>query len=132
MQLSYYLFTDSVKEFQSVWKDGAKCPPQEYTRIKLKAQFTSWAEAYLCENKPSIPPWVDFVQPCCAPGALSGVENISNSLVLLLKVKNRVFAVCFGYGHTAIDRELLEADFGLWVTEMSYSKLWLTNELSRR
>ncbi len=122
MQLSYYLFDESINKIQNIWKDGAKSPPDGYKKIRLKTEFRPWADAYLCENKPSIPAWVEFVGPCCVTGALVGVENISNSLVLLLKVKNRVFAICFGYGHTAIAQDLLEADFGLWVTANSLRK----------
>ena len=132
MHLSYYLFNSSVKTFADAWQSQAPPgSPNGYTRIKLRRGFAEWAEAYLLKSKVSTPAWVNFVRPCCPAGALDGVHNVTNSIVLLLKVQSRIFAMCFGYGHTVIDPELLEADFGLWVTANSIAANKITSIQAR-
>ncbi len=120
MQLSYYLFESSVKSFKDVWQNNdPQKAPKDFKPVKLKKSFAEFTEAYLQKNNTSVPQWVEFVRPCCAAGALDGIRNTTNSFVILLKAQKRIFAVCFGYGYTAIDQELIEPDFGLWVAANS-------------
>nr|WP_081750793.1 DUF6119 family protein [Paenibacillus maysiensis] len=45
-----------------------------------------------------------------------GLMNASNSFILLLRVRNRIFGVPFGYGYSVLDRSKIEPSFGLKVT----------------
>lgn len=116
MRITYYLFKNTVKSFDDVWKEGADAPKGDYIALALKDNVPFEAEAYLLANKPSDPEWWKYVSPHFETASVPKIKNHSSSLILLLKSKGRIFAVTFGHGFTAIERSALESDFGLKVT----------------
>ncbi len=115
MRISYYLFRKSVTSFDQVWRDG-NSPPADYIKVALRPTVTYEAEAYLLPNRPTTPDWWAFVEPYCDVADESRPRNRASSFVLLLKTKGRVFAATFGHGFAALNRSVLESDFGLKVT----------------
>lgn len=116
MRITYYLFKSTVTSFNDVWKKAGAASKGDYTALTLKNTVPFESEAYLLANKPSDPEWWKYVSPHCETAAIPKIKNHSSSFILLLKSKGRIFAVTFGYGFTALERNLLESDFGLKVT----------------
>lgn len=70
-------------------------------------------QAYIQRDKPTQPKWVNFLSQNFM---VTGVENTSNSFVLLAKVRERIFAITFGIsGINSLERASLERGFGLRV-----------------
>ena len=115
MRITYYLFRKSVVLFDQVWRDPGGAPADKYDKVPLKSTVPFEAEAYLQANRFTTPDWLPFVKPYCQIAADKLPGNRSSSFILLLKVKNRIFAVTFGHGFAAIHRGRLEPDFGLKV-----------------
>ncbi len=116
MRISYYLFKKSVASFDQVWSEGNGPSNTDYQRVPLRDSVPFEAEAYLQANKPATPDWLGFVRPYCEIPGNKLPRNHSSSLVLLLRVRGRIFAATFGHGFAALNRSKLEADFGLKVT----------------
>jgi len=116
MQLTFYLFDKSVKDFDSAINGKKLKGPDRFSRIPLLNTVTFEARAYFQRNKSSRPKWLDFISPHCALTNENRIRNTTNSFLLLIKVKGRIFAITTGFGFTAFNREKLETDFGLRVT----------------
>ena len=86
-----------------------------YVEIKPKSELPFPCRAWLQCNKAKPPRWLEWLSTTFEL-AENNLVNQSNSFVLVLKAGDRVFAVTFGYGFNAIDRTLVEPDFGLKVT----------------
>ncbi|MDT0382056.1 DUF6119 family protein [Streptomyces sp. DSM 42041] len=83
------------------------------TRLEPTSSLSFPVQAYIQRDKPTQPKWVNFLGQHFA---VTGVENTSNSFVLLAKVRDRIFAVTFGVsGINSLDRGKLERGFGLRV-----------------
>lgn len=67
--------------------------------------------AYLGSTEGSQPDWARRLSTVFP--ALGDIRTTSHRLVLLIPVSDRVFAVTFGYGATAIRRSLVVSNFGL-------------------
>lgn len=85
-----------------------------YTEIRSTADLPFPCRAWLQQNKETEPRWLEWLSTAFD---LEDVElaNRSNSVVLALEAGGRRFALTFGYGFGAIDRSLVEPDFGLRV-----------------
>ena len=85
-----------------------------YTVIRSTADLPFPCRAWLQQNKATEPRWLGWLSTAFD---LADVElaNRSNSVVLALEAGGRRFALTFGYGFGAIDRSLVEPDFGLRV-----------------
>jgi uncharacterized protein (TIGR04141 family) len=88
------------------------------------------AVALLGQPSEKIPRWAQDLNSQF-PG-LSAVTNTSNRMVIFLPVRNRVFAVCFGYGSTVLEWESIESNFGLRVAARNFQADDLTELRSRR
>jgi uncharacterized protein (TIGR04141 family) len=116
MQLTFYLFNKSVMDFDSATNPKKLKGAVGFSRIALSDNVPFEARAYFQRNKSSRPKWLNFISPYCDLTNENRIRNTTNSFLLLLKVKGRIFAVTTGFGFTAITREKLETDFGLRVT----------------
>ncbi len=85
-----------------------------YTEVPSTADLPFPCRAWLQQNKATEPRWLEWLSTAFD---LADVElaNMSNSVVLALEAGGRRFALTFGYGFGAIDRSLVEPDFGLLV-----------------
>jgi uncharacterized protein (TIGR04141 family) len=112
MKLTYYLFKRTVLDFDTCVKATKLWGDKPYDEVKLRdVKFTG--RAYLQRDNQTPPPWLSFVEDYVDIADADKLFNVTNSFLLLLEVKNRRFAVTAGFGFTAIDRELIEPDFGL-------------------
>lgn len=116
MQLTFYLFDKSVTDYDSAILPKKTLGADGFRKIPLLDNVPFEAQAYFQRNKSSRPKWLNFISPYCDLDNETRILNTTNSFLLLLKVKKRIFAVTTGFGFTALNRELLERDFGLRVT----------------
>ena len=128
MKLTFYLFSDAVKEFDQAIIPEKLGGDEPFKEVEFKDELPFVARLYLQRNRPTTPKWLSFFLPHCDIDEES-VLNQNNSALLLVKAKNRIFGVTAGFGFTAINRNKLEMGFGLRVTlnEVDPAKLKLVD-----
>ncbi|MEU2701835.1 DUF6119 family protein [Micromonospora aurantiaca (nom. illeg.)] len=67
--------------------------------------------AYFHAKSEKVPPWAKALQRLFPE--LENALNTSNRLVIFLPVRDRYFAICFGYGSSTLEWSAIEANFGL-------------------
>jgi uncharacterized protein (TIGR04141 family) len=88
------------------------------------------AVAYLGTTEPRTPKWAENLEPM-----FSGVASLINQahrVVVFLPVRNRHFAVCFGYGSAALEWDALETNFGLRVAARRFKPNRISELRSRK
>ena len=116
MQLTFYMFDKSVKDYEGSLNVQKTKGADGFKEIALSGNLPFQARAFFQRNKTNVPKWLDFIAPYCDLKNSNAIRNTVNSFLLLVKTKDRIFAVTTGFGFTAIKREKLERDFGLKVT----------------
>ncbi len=114
MKFTIYLFKESVKSSEDAFNAGKLVGENSYKKLAPKTQLPFSCEAYLQQQNESIPSWAETAGEYFQLGNIK-LKNVSNSLVILVKVTERLFALTHGYGHTALNKNQLERDFGLKV-----------------
>jgi uncharacterized protein (TIGR04141 family) len=108
VKLTVYLFRSDAKSFAQLLRSDKEPAP-----ASLKQELSVPCEAWVAPPFPHSPSWADTVAPLVETKDL---RNASTSLLFLLQVDERYFAVAFGYASSLLREELLEHDFGLRVT----------------
>lgn len=108
--LNIHLLVDNEVDFLR-----AKWTSDQYIETRRPAEDFPFP-CRLLIKRPELTParWAEFVQQGFEVDQHL-MENQSAGALLLLKAAERQFAVSFGYGANAIERKLLEPDFGLRV-----------------
>ena len=108
MKLTIYLLRSTVKDVTDVLigKNSG------YTEFDLRHELPFRCRAWIERNKAKAPRWVDWLSESFDLTEVDLV-NQSNSAILVLEARERHFVVTFGYGFSAIDRTIVETDFGL-------------------
>ena len=101
----YLIKAECTDPFKAI-KNGHKALDEFISVGKTKIHLV------LLKNKPSKPDWLTFFDSYRI-NSFRDLLNVSNSLLLLLTVNDRIFAVTFGYGKHLIDPNLIEDNFGL-------------------
>lgn len=109
MNLTVYLLRDDVSDLDQLQRKAG------YRELKPSEALPFPCVAWVQANRPTPPKWTPWLETAFSVGALH-LKNQSNSFVLFLKVDKRIFAITFGHGLGAIERSLIEPDFGLRVT----------------
>lgn len=120
MKLSVYLIREGVSSFDSVMLDRCLEGEQPYEAVDPRPTVGFECVAYVQASKEKPPKWLDFLKVGFNLDSYTMV-NTTNSFVLFVKSKDRIFAFAFGYGYSAIDKSLIESGFGLRVTLNSIS-----------
>ncbi len=108
MQLSVYLFDVRVTSLDGVRKRAEE--DSKYEVISVSEEISD-VVALTKTFYHNVPEWVRWVSPWISVPE-DRAKSTSLALIIFLLVDGRVFAVPFGFGHTAIDKKLLERDFG--------------------
>jgi len=114
VKLTIYLLRERVTEFSCVLPARYR-EKDAYTEIEPTIKLPFHCRSWIQQNKSKPPRWIQWLSEAFAVRS-KDLINQSNSFILVLKVKDRLFAVTFGYAFNAIDRALVEPDFGLKVT----------------
>ena len=113
MKFTFYLFNESVTEFDKAIRTGKLEGTEPFLPLVPNHELPFDCQAYFQQNKATPPRWYGYIS-----GAFEfdqAVMNQANSFLLLIRVKSRIFAITMGYGFAAIDRDFLERGFGLKV-----------------
>lgn len=130
MKLSFYLFESSVDTFEAAVDEAKLEGEAAYQQVEITAELDFEAQAYLQKNRQTTPKWIQFFDAHL--DLPDDIKNANNSLLFLIKVRQRFFAVTAGYGFAAINRQRIEPDFGLRVTLNTIDKEKLKGVDSRR
>jgi len=114
MKLTFYLFKESVTEFEQAIASTRFSGDDAFQKLQPKRDLPFECRAYFQRNRRTKPKWLGFIQEHFDIEP-DGIYNVTNSFLLLLKVQGRIFAVTKGFGFNAIDRNQLERGFGLRV-----------------
>lgn len=109
VNLTIFLFKEYIHEFSDCLKSAASL-----SSSKLKAMFGLDGTIYYCDSRKKFPRWKSYLDEL-SEETIDITENTSNKAVILLRVRNRIMAVVFGYGRSFLKEECLERNFGLKV-----------------
>lgn len=114
MKFAFHLFSTQAKSFADCIDPDKRAGDRAFSNLPLKGNHGLEAAAYAQLDHKKEPKWVKFFdQHVSLPSKL---QNTTNSLVFVIKRGSRFLAVTTGYGHTGLNRALIEPDFGLLVT----------------
>ncbi len=130
MKLTFYLFERSVKSFDDAMDEAKFKGDSPYQAVPIRGALDFEARAFFQKNRETLPKWLGFFSSHL--DLPQDARNSNNSLLLLLKLEERIFAVTAGYAFSAIDRQRIEPDFGLRVTLNSIDTKKLKGIDSRR
>lgn len=107
MQLSVYLFSERITSLEGVKKRAEDAGYEEVAANPGVEGVAAFQKVFF--HRP--PDWVKWVEPWF-PIDEANAGGTSLALIMFLLIEKRVFAVPFGFGHTSIDKQILERDFG--------------------
>ncbi len=114
MKLTFYLFNDTVHDFNGALDLDKLDEEEGFKEIELIEGLPFVAKAYFQQNKKTKPQWLDFIKDYVKVNE-EEVFNTTNSFLLLIMCENRIFAINQGFGFLALNRKKLEKGFGLKV-----------------
>ena len=109
VNLTIFLIKDNIFEFNDCMKS-----PDNLSSSKLKAILGMEGIIYYCDSKKKLPRWKSYLDQW-ATETIDISDNASNKAIMLVKVKNRIMAVVFGYGRSFLKEECIERNFGFKV-----------------
>lgn len=115
MKLSVYLLNDDVKDFKQAIQRKYLSGKNPFVELPKMGKLSYECIAFVQSNKVKAPKWLDFVGKNFDLSNLA-LLNASNSFLIILRVKSRIFAVPFGFAYSALDRSRIEQGFGMRVT----------------
>jgi uncharacterized protein (TIGR04141 family) len=118
LRFSCYLLKPDLPRIESALRQQYRPPTSDghgggRTRMSRLAPNPSLpgVEAFFHAKSEKVPPWAKALKGLFPE--LSSALNTSNRLVIFLPVRERYFAVCFGYGSSTLEWSAVEANFGL-------------------
>lgn len=114
MNFTFYLFKQSVMDFDDALDQSKINSEDGFTEIELKESVPYSAKAFFQKNKTTRPKWLDYISEYVILDD-EDINNTTNSFLLLIKRSGRIFAINQGFGFHALDRKKLETGFGLKV-----------------
>ena len=131
LRFNCYLLRPGLPDLQHAlrpkYREGGA---QALERLHATPAAPAGAVAYLGTADPKTPRWAELLQRSFL-GA-GRVSNQANRMVVFLPVKERHFAVCFGYGSGALEWENVENSFGLRIAARRFQPDKVTELRSRR
>ena len=109
VNLVVFLIKEDVQEFNDCLKSADKL-----SSSKLKDSYELDGMIYYCDSSKKIPRWKSYLDELSSE-TIAITENASNKAIILLRIKERIMAVVFGYGRSFLKEECLERNFGLRV-----------------
>jgi uncharacterized protein (TIGR04141 family) len=120
-KLTFYLFGSEAHEFEDLLKTK-KLGAEGFHELTLSEKANNAGfefKLFVEENKSKPPKWVSFIQDYTT-SPLDDLKNVVNSFVVLVKVPYsegvRYFAITGGFGFNALNKDMLEQNFGLRTT----------------
>lgn len=107
-KLNIYLMKESVKDY-------IDCIKKDITNIQeydFKGNIGFEGKIIVSHTSGKQPEWKRFLDVLCNTN-VDLYRSTTNKVVFLVKVKNRIMAVVFGYGRTILEEANIENDFGI-------------------
>lgn len=114
MKLTFYLFTDTVVDFEDALDKAKLTGDDGFKEIPLVEELPFEAKAYFQQNRKTKPKWLDYIKDYVQIDE-DDIYNATNSFLILIRTDGRIFAVTKGFGFSALNRKKLEKGFGLRV-----------------
>ncbi|WP_222831836.1 DUF6119 family protein [Arcanobacterium phocae] len=114
-RLTIYLFRENVQDFEDILDLERKSQiGKDIFKILTNNTFGSEGCLFYKRQEDNTPAWLGYVDPILAE-ELPEMKTKSISALLVVRVKERIFAITFGYGRSLIDLQKIEYNFGLRV-----------------
>ncbi|MGW6951497.1 DUF6119 family protein [Streptomyces xanthophaeus] len=131
LRFNCFLLREDLPSFQEALRiPFRESGLSEMAEITPGANAPEGCRAFLRTKTDGVPPWARSLAPTFP--ALESVTSLSHRLVIFLPVADRTFAVCFGYGSSALEWSWIEPNFGLRFASRSYNTYALNEIRSRR
>lgn len=116
IKYSIHLARPEIKALKDFLTENALANAKE---IKPRPDFPLEAKLFYSQRPPDAPSWAKLLDNYLAiDGA---IKTSSASAVLVFKHKNRIFACAYGFGHTLLDADKRENEFGLLIAANALS-----------
>lgn len=112
-KINVFLIKKEVRQLDNVIKFKDEENPKRVELVEIEG--ISEGAFYLGQSNQKLPDWLTFVN-LLAREEQQLEKNTTNSAVLVVKTKNRLFAFSFGFGRFLVDMSRIEKGFGLKVT----------------
>lgn len=109
INLTVFLIKDYIVEIEDCLKS-----PSTLISSAIKTQYGLQGRIYYCDSNKKPPRWKEYLDEYSTE-QINISENSSNKAVMLVKVKNRIMAIVFGYGRSFLKEECVERNFGFKV-----------------
>ena len=120
-------FESPEKALRKQYRLGERAALEEYSVSPLAPEGT---RAFFGTTAGKLPKWAvalkDYVP------AIATIQPQTTRFVLFIPVDDRVFAICFGYGSTALEWSAIEGNFGLRLAARTLKRDGLKEVKSRR
>lgn len=121
MKLTYYLFKDTVENFNEIILTKKVNEANNYQELEITNEDLNYeAKVFIQRNKTRAPKWLEFLENDVDIPDKEDMKNTVNSFIILIKINARnsdyFFGITGGMGFTGINKDKLENDFGLKVT----------------
>lgn len=113
---SFHLAAPAIKDFFDFLTENAQ---ESATEIPLRAALPFDATLYIKFQKPYVPDWAKRLDKHFQVDGKAMSSSASG--VMMLRQDDQVIACTFGHGHTLIDEDKRENDFGLLVAANALS-----------
>ncbi|QJC21221.1 TIGR04141 family sporadically distributed protein [Arcanobacterium phocisimile] len=114
-RLTIYMFRENVQDIEDIFDLERKSQIGiEVFKIPTNNAFGSDGCLFYKKQEDNTPAWLSYVIPILAED-LPEMKTKSISALLVTRVKERIFAIAFGYGRSLIDLQKIEFNFGLRV-----------------
>lgn len=109
VNLTVFLFKDYISDFDDCLKS-----PQNLSSSALKPDCGIDGKIYYCNSNSKPPKWKSYLDEL-SKDSINLSDNTSNKAILLIRIKERIMAIVFGYGRAFIKEECIVRNFGLKV-----------------
>ncbi len=104
-----FLLKESAEDFEDCLKE-----PRSLTSNALKTQYGLDGKIFFSPSNTKAPRWKVYLEELSSE-TIDIEDNASNKALMLVKVKNRIMGIVFGYGRSFLKEDKIERNFGFKV-----------------
>ena len=109
VNLTIFLIKDGTLDFEDCLKH-----PNMLSSSDIKKAYNIDGRIYYCDSHRKPPKWKAYLDEL-STNTIEISDNSSNKAILLVRVRQRIMAVVFGYGRSFLKEECIERNFGFKV-----------------
>lgn len=116
MRLTVYMMREGVEAFDDCLRATKLEGEDAFRQVAFAPGVGLDGVAYIGANIQKRPKWLTLFEGYLDLEEIGDIYNVYNSLMVLLRIRDRILALTYGYGSVALDREKIEPRFGLRTT----------------